>query len=337
MGESLIQYGKGLDIGTVNLLASEQNEKGDVVVRMKRNAFLDVPMDTYSKNMLTRLNVPYVVQNKKMFVLGDNAFKLANVLNKSTRRPMKDGLISPKETEALPIMKLLIGSILGEPRSEGEVCVYSVPGESIDSDLSVADHKDLFDAVLQGLGYKPQNILEGHAVVFAELAKEEFTGIGISFGGGMCNVCVSSKSTPALSFSTSRGGDWIDDSVARVLGVKPTKAALWKEKGVDLKDPKTREGDAIAIYYRTLIDYTLTNLVERFRSSENMPAFPEPVVLVLSGGTSLSGGFVDLVRNVLDSIENFPIPIREVRRAEDPLHAVVRGARTAAVFATAEN
>ena len=330
--EGTMQYGKGLDIGTVNLLSAEQNENGEVVVRKKRNAFIDVPIDAYTKNMPTRLNVPYVVQNKKMYVLGDHAFELANILNKSTRRPMADGLISPRETEALPVRKLLISSILGEPRQKDEVVYYSVPGDPIDSNLSVIYHKDLFDAVLRNLGYKPHHIIEGHAVVFSELAEDDFTGIGISCGGGMFNACVSYKSMPALYFSTMRAGDWIDKNVAQVLGIKPTKAAMLKEKGVDLKAPKTREEDAIAIYYRNLINYTLTNIKERFMSADDMPTFPEPVTMVFSGGTSLATGFIDVVRDVLDKMDDFPIPVKEVRQAEDALNSTAKGALTAAVL-----
>lgn len=333
--ETSLQYGKGLDIGTVNLVAAEQNEKGEVVLRLKRNAFIDVPMDAYTKNMLTRLNVPYVVQNKKMYVLGDHAFDLANVLNKNTRRPMRDGLISPKEADALGVMKLLIASILGQPRIPNEVCFYSVPGDPIDSDLSVVYHKDLFDAVLRALGYKPHHIVEGHAIVFAELAEEDFTGIGISCGGGMHNVCVAYKSMPALFFSTSRGGDWIDNNVATVLGVKPAKAALIKEKGVDLMKPKTREEDAIAIYYRNLINYTLTNIKERFLAAENMPSFPDPIVIIFSGGTALAGNFIELVRAVFKEME-FPIPVKEIRLAGDPLNATAKGALTAALLEGAQ-
>ena len=322
-------YGKGLDVGTVNLVAAEQNAKGEVVLRLKRNVFIDVPIEAHTKNMLTRLNVPYVVQGKKMYVLGDHAFELANVLNKNTRRPMKDGLISPKETDALPVMKLLIGSILGEPRIPNEVCYYSVPGDPIDADLSVVYHKDLFDAVLKALGYKPHHIIEGHAVVFAELSDDDFTGIGISCGGGMFNICVSYKSMPALVFSTSRGGDWIDNNVANVLGIKPAKAALLKEKGVDLMKPKTREEDAIAIYYRNLLQYNINNIAERFRSAENMPTFPEPISIVFSGGTALAGNFIELAKDVFKTLD-FPIPIREIRLAKDCLNATAKGALVAA-------
>lgn len=330
-----LQAGKGLDIGTANLVAAEQNEEGEVVLRLKRNAFIDVPVDTYTKNMLTRLNVPYVVQNKKMYVLGDHAFELANVLNKNTRRPMKDGLISPKEVDALAVMKLLIGSILGEPRGEKEVCFYSVPGDPIDSDLSVIYHKDLFDAVLRSLGYSPHHIIEGHAVVFSDLADEDFTGIAISCGGGMFNVCVAYKSMPALTFSTSRGGDWVDNNVAQVLGIKPSKAALLKEKGVDLMAPKNREEDAIAIYYRNLINYTLTNIKDRFEAAENMPTFPDPIVIVFSGGTSLPTNFIKLVREVFQEME-FPLEVKEIRQAEDALHATAKGALTAALLEGAQ-
>jgi len=321
--------GKGLDIGTVNLVASEQNNENETELRLQRNVFIDVEITPYTKAMLTKLNVGYVVQGKRMYILGEPAFKLANVLNRRTRRPMADGLISPKEQDALPIMKLLIGSILGEPRIPSEVCFYSVPGEPVDTDLSVAYHRDLFDAVLKALGYKPSHILEGHAVTFAELAEEDFTGIGVSCGGGMFNVCVAYKSMPALSFSTSRSGDWVDRNVAQVLGIKPEKAAQIKEKGVDLMSPKNREEDAIAIYYRNLIQYNVTNIAERFRSAENMPTFKEPISIVFSGGTAMGGNFIELVKDVFKKID-FPLPVKEVRLAKDPLNATAKGALVAA-------
>ena len=321
--------GKGLDIGTVNLVAAEQNNEAETELRLQRNVFIDVEITPYTKAMLTKLNVGYVIQGKRMFILGEPAFKLANVLNRRTRRPMADGLISPKEQDALPIMKLLIGSILGEPRIPSEVCFYSVPGDPVDSDLSVAYHRDLFDAVLKSLGYKPSHILEGHAVTFAELADEDFTGIGISCGGGMFNVCVAYKSMPALSFSTARSGDWVDRNVAQALGIKPEKAAQLKEKGVDLMSPKNREEDAIAIYYRNLIQYNITNISERFRSAENMPSFKEPISIVFSGGTSMAGNFIELVKDVFKKIE-FPLPVKDVRMAKDPLNATAKGSLVAA-------
>ena len=321
--------GKGLDIGTVNLVSAETNVDNEVEIRQQRNVFIDVELTPYTKAMLNKLDIPYFMQNKRMYVIGEHAFKLANVLNRRTRRPMKDGLISPKEQEALPIMKLMMGSILGEPRTPDEVCFYSVPGDPVDSDLSVAYHRDLFDAVLKSLGYKPSHILEGHAVTFAELAEEDFTGIGISCGGGMFNVCVTYKSLPALTFSTSRSGDWVDANVAKALNIKPEKAAQIKEEGVDLMAPKNREQDAVSIYYRNLLQSNLGQIAERFSSAENMPTFAAPISIVFSGGTALAGNFIELAKDVFAKLE-FPIPVKEIRLAGDALNATAKGALVAA-------
>jgi len=328
------KVGKGLDIGTVNLVRAMQDDNGNVVVRKMRNAFIDVPMDNFSKNMLTRLKVPYVVHGKKMYVLGDAAFELANVLNRNTRRPMSDGLISPKETDALPVMRLLIDSILDKPRVPNELCYYSIPGDPLDSVSNVMYHRDVFDGALKSLGYTPKPLLEGHAVVFAELAEDDFTGIGISCGGGMFNICVSYKSMPALSFSVSRGGDWIDNNVAHVLAIKPAKASMIKEKGketgMDISKPRNREEEAIGIFYRNILDYTLTNIKQRFETAADMPSFPDPIDIVFAGGTSMVGGFITICQEVIKKLE-FPIPYKNVRLAEDPFNAVAKGTLMAAL------
>src|SRR5215510_1570181 len=75
--ESELALGKGLDIGTANLAAAVQNDEGGITVTVERNAFLDIPSDVYSKNMLTKLKVPYVVHNGKLVVIGEAAFELA--------------------------------------------------------------------------------------------------------------------------------------------------------------------------------------------------------------------------------------------------------------------
>src|SRR5688572_13836948 len=88
-----VALGKGLDIGTANIAAAVQNADGTVLIRLERNAFLDIKADVYSKNMLTKLKVPYVMHNGNMVVIGEAAFELANIFSRETRRPMKDGLI----------------------------------------------------------------------------------------------------------------------------------------------------------------------------------------------------------------------------------------------------
>jgi len=327
---SSVLVGKGLDLGTANIVAAMRDGEGLRITR-ERNAFLDVQGDVFSKSMLTKLGVPYVVHEGKFIVLGEPAFELANIFGRETRRPMSGGLISPAEVDAAPMMRLLISKALGQPSVPEEPVYFSVPAESIDRDNNVMYHKGLFEGMLRKMGYKPTPIGEGHAVVFSELAERDFTGVGLSFGGGMVNVCVSYKTIPALAFSIARAGDWVDKNAAEVLGMPRSRATYLKERGMDVRTPRGRDEEAIAIYYRNLITYVLENLRARFENADGMPTLDEPVDLVCSGGTAMVGGFAEVFREEINRMK-LPFPIGNVRLATEPLYTVAKGCLVAAAI-----
>ncbi|HBR14194.1 MAG TPA: hypothetical protein DD723_01435 [Candidatus Omnitrophica bacterium] len=318
------QLVKGLDVGTMNLVGAEQSADGKIKMKLIRHTFLDIDVNTFTKNMLKKQKVQYAELGNKVYVLGDSAFELANIMNKTVRRPMQDGVISPNEVDALPIFGLLVDAVLGKPDEKGQACYYSIPADPIDANYNIVYHSSVIAGALKNLGYTPKPLNEGHAVVFAELAEKDFTGIAISCGGGMFNVCVCYKTIPAVSFSTSRAGDWIDKNVAQVLGIKVNRATAIKEKGINISKPANREEEAVVIYYRNLINYTLTNIKNKFEKAEQMPQFPEPVDIVCAGGSSMIKGFIDLFKEELKKM-SFPIPISDVRLAEEPLYATAKG------------
>lgn len=326
----MTQSAKGLDVGTMNLASAHMDATGKIKVRKIRNTYLNIEVNSFTKNMLKQRKVKYAEYKGKIFVLGESAFELANIMNKQIGRPMVDGVMSKSDSEALPIMGVLIDAVLGKPDRPNEVCFYSVPADPIDADFNIVYHTSVIEGVLKNLGYNPKPINEGHAVVFSELSDEDFTGIGISCGGGMVNVCISYQTIPAISFATSRGGDWIDKNVAQVLGIKHTRATALKEKGININSPKTREEEAICIYYRNFIDYTLAGIQKKIESAKDLPQFPDPIVIVCSGGSSLIGGFLEVFKEELSKI-NFPIPVKAVRLAEEPLDATAKGCLLAAI------
>ena len=146
--------GRGLDVGTANWVSSVQDHDGNVTIKIQRNAFIDVNADDYTKSMLTKLNVQYVVIDGRMIVVGDPAFELANILNKETRRPMKDGVISPSETAAMPIEKILLANLLGEPNYTKENCYFSIPADPIDADFTQQMDRGVVDRACQRLGQR---------------------------------------------------------------------------------------------------------------------------------------------------------------------------------------
>jgi hypothetical protein len=322
--------GRGLDVGTANLLSVRQVEDGELLVLRERNAFLEVPSQFVgNREMLTKLRVPYVQFKDRLFVLGTAAFDLANMFGNEVRRPMQHGFLAPGEQDAIPMIRFIIERLLGEPAADGEEVCFCIPAASIDRENDTVYHEGIVSGILRKLGYSPRAMNEAHAIVYSSLAEQDFTGIGISCGAGMFNVCVAYKTIPALTFSVARGGDWIDEHVAKVMGIPKVRATAIKESDIDLMNPKSREEEAVVLYYRNLISYVLQNFRQRFLLARDVPQFTEPVEIVIGGGTSMIGGFIEVFAEEIRKVE-LPIPIAGVRLADDALSAVVRGCLIAA-------
>jgi hypothetical protein len=186
--------------------------------------------------------------------------------------------------------------------------------------------------LLHQMGYNAKGVNEGLAVVFSELEKENFSGIGISCGGGLCNVALSFMSIPVMTFSVNKAGDYIDRNVGNVTGELPTRIRLIKEESLDLsKAPQNKYESALHIYY----DDVILSLVESLRGAlaeqKNLPRIDRPIPIVLSGGTAKPKGFIDKFKHAIDR-DGFPLDISEVRMAEDPLTATARGCLIAAMY-----
>lgn len=329
--DSTVLVGKGLDIGTANLLSAIHNGDENPTIKRERNMFLEIPSEIQkNRKMLTQLNVPYVSYRDRLFVLGDASFNLANMFGKDVRRPMNNGFLHPQEKDAIPMLRFIIENLLGAPVVEDEPVYFCIPAPSIDVENDTVYHQGVLEGLLKKIGYVPYAINEGHAVIYSELADEEFTGVGISCGGGMFNVCVAYKSIPAVTFSVGRGGDWIDEHVAKVMGISCTRAIDIKEAaGLNLNSPRSREEEAVVLYYRNLIEYVLKNLAQRFSIARDVPRFSDPVQIVLAGGSSMVGGFVDVFTQELGKVD-LPLEVAGVRIADEPLTSVVRGCLIAA-------
>jgi len=240
---------------------------------------------------------------------------------------MSGGVISAGEIDAQQVIALMMKQILGEPRLEKEKCCYSVPAPAVDVQGSdITYHKAILGKILQELGYKPEPTNEALAIIFADCTKESFSGLGISYGSGMTNVCLAYNAMSALDFSLGRGGDWIDAGAARAVNSTAAKMCAIKEGGIDLAKTKNREEEAIGLFVQTLIDYTIDTFSKRFAQAKNELLLPKPIPIVVSGGTSLAGGFLDKFKERFELHRSkFPVQISEIRAAIDPMTAVATG------------
>jgi hypothetical protein len=319
-----------LDPGTANLVCAWEQD-GKVKVSRLRNCFFEIPNDGFSRRMLGTLRVPEFEVGGKLYLAGNEAFDLAQTFGKDLRRPMQSGVISSGEVDAIPMMTKMIERLLKEAgASKGDKCSYSIPADPVNEPFDATFHKSVIEGILRKNGIEPNPIIEAHAIVLAELADSQFTGIGLSWGGGMVNVCTAYRSVPVITFSSVRAGDWIDDMAAKASGdVRPRITAIKEAVDFDLAHPQpNREQAALISYYEAAIQYALENIKRRFVSGRDMPKFSEPVEIVSAGGTASPKGFVDVFKRVYARMD-FPIPVKNIRVSDDPLYTVVRGALVA--------
>jgi actin-like ATPase involved in cell morphogenesis len=321
----------GLDIGTMNIVAARQvaseGKKEDTVeTKRVRDAFID--LDPEAKKTLRLSKVDYVEQANSIIVIGDSALNMANLFKREVRRPLSRGVISAGELDAQQILSLLVQHVLGPPVEAKEHCYYSVPASPIDDEnQDIIYHQEVFRKIISEHGYTPHPMNEAMAIIYSQCAKENFSGLAVSFGSGMCNIALSYQTVKGMDFSVARGGDWIDAHAAKATASTASRICAIKEKGVDLAKPNNRDEEAIALYIRALIKYCLENIAIQFRKVQSTLDLPEPIPFVISGGTSRAKGFLEVFTEEFATIKKrgFPIQISEIRPATDPMNAVAEG------------
>lgn len=319
---------KGLDVGTMNILSGQQDGSETVFVQ-QRNSFVEIEHSDMAEQMLSRSDVLHIRKDDRVYVVGDDALGFANIFNRETRRPMQHGILSSNEQSAIPMIKLITEQVVGEPARRNERLFFSSPADPIDSELSTLYHEKTVQSFLDDMGYDVEPINEGMSVIYSELAENNFTGLGISFGAGMTNVCLAYYAVPVMAFSVARGGDWIDEQAAQATGTPVDKVTSIMEDDFKL-DFRTDIGGvegALAIYYENLLDYVIKNIAREVNAEDVEEDLDVPVVV--TGGTSSPRGFETVFE---DHIEDAAIPfsISGVTRASEPLYSVARGALVAA-------
>ena len=314
----------GIDIGTMNLVAARK--EGDQIITSRlRDAFLDLPMS--SRKLLKLSGTDFLERGDELLIIGDAALEMANMFGREARRPLHKGLVSSSEMDALDVVGYMIKSLLGVPKEPNEICYYSIPAAPIDNpDRDVIYHRRLFERVVREAGYTPVCGNEAMAIIYAEAARENFSGLALSFGSGMTNIAMANLAVECMSFSVERGGDWIDEGAAKSIGSTAANICAVKEKGIDLMAPKNRMEEAISFYYQELIEYVLDHVAAEFNRKKLHMTITKQLPIIVSGGTSLAQNFLPFFQKVLTTKENkLPFKILITRAARSPLNAVAQG------------
>lgn len=328
----------GLDVGTSFIIASSYGKKDEIIFKDFRDAFYVIKPNTPIATKMVEKGLKGKIfvkdENGSFVILGKDAIEKAVERNETARRPMYRGVVSVKEKEARRVLAYILKEVVGQAKEPGEKLVFCVPAQPVDQeddDFDVGYHEDVVKTILSEVGYDARSVNEAEALCYAELEDKDYTGIGISCGAGMTNVCVMLNGEPTVVFSTTKSGDWVDRMSAVATGEPDSVVQVEKEGGgFKIGEPNDNPVlSAVSSYYDRLIEYTAKQLSAALAGHKALPKFKEPIRIVVAGGTSQAEGYIEKLNEKLSQAE-FPLPIEVVKHAADPLHSVSKGCLIAA-------
>lgn len=328
---------KGLDVGTSYIVLSQDSTDG-IAYKDFRDAFYIIkPTTPVATKMIEKgLSGKVFIKDSdgSFIILGKDAIEKAIERNDNAKRPMSKGVVSAKEKDAKRVLAFILKEVAGQASELNEKLVFCVPAQPVDQedeDFDVGYHEDVVRSILGECGYDAKAINEAEALCYAELGDEDYTGIAVSCGAGMTNVCVMLNGEPTVVFSTTKSGDWVDRMSAVATGEKDSVVQAEKENGGFIigESSDNHVLAAVSSYYERLIDYTTKQLAAALSNHKSLPKFKNPLTIVVAGGTSQAQGYVEQFTNKLEH-NGFPLPIKVVKHASDPLHAVSKGCLIAA-------
>ena len=327
--ETLKTSAIGLDVGTSRIVAARSVGQ-EIKYDIQLNAFVTIPYSKMTENVLQKEGVPYAIDENEIMVQGNESERFADLLNKDIRRPMTRGVLNPEEPDSVRLIREITTSLAGKAPKGAKLC-FSVPAAPLGAEENLTYHEATIRQVVTELGYEARNINEGLAVIYAELESSNYTGIGISCGGGLCNVCLAYLSVPVISFSIPKAGDYIDSGAASVTGERANRMRILKEQSFHINGHFTdKRQQVLNVYYDDMLRSLVDGLRNSFQNARNVPKSSRPIPLVLSGGTAMPAGFRDRFEKILRESE-FPIDLSEIRMATEPLTATAKGALVAAL------
>ncbi len=319
----------GIDVGSCKIVVCRK--RGDeLVARTQLNAFFELPFQRFTQELLDQNQVSYFLENGSVVIIGDEAEKFALIMNAETRRPMKEGLLNPVEPLARQVIQQILELLLDPAADLGQMVCLNTPCVPAAMEPRLIYHEAILKDILMGMGYRVKMVHEGLATVLAALEETQFNGIGISFGAGMCNGCLSYLSIPVVTFGCPKGGDFVDHAAASVMDMTLAEVRRFKENELHLDRVATdRVESALQVFYDELIRSVLDEFARALKGSHNLPQVNRPLDLVLGGGSVLPGGFLERFRRIFMEY-NWKVPIGDIRLVDEPLTATARGAYLAA-------
>jgi hypothetical protein len=302
-----------LDIGSSHM-RSLRRQRDRLIGRSCRSLFTELVDRESHREILNRLTVPHLQVNGQLIVPGDSADGIAEFFRIPTTQVMSGESAVKTSDAARQVIGELIDALLPPPIHPNEVCCFTA------GRLTRHGQNEVSQIVAQLIGkrgYQPLGMGSATAVALAELGEHALTGVGITFGAGRCEAALVCHGVELSRSSVARGGDWIDEQLAKQQALHiwdqagnrhfdVRSARDWKESNAgSILSPTLAEENQLAALYRELVDDVLAAVRDACTQAPHAFDALEPVGVVCAGGTASRPGFRKIM---LDELRRNPLP-----------------------------
>lgn len=321
--------GIGLDVGTGFLASASFKDDGTISYKSMRNAFHKIPKAAFNPRLFNKTKLAYLEMDDAICLLGSDAIDFAKMKGESAKRPLANGVINPHESSSAALLKEMFNFVIKpQIKKTGEKLAFSIPGPQVNGgkDFDTNYHTMSIQSLCRQLDIEAEPLNEAYAVAISELGTDSISALSFSFGAGLVNACLTFKGIPIFEFSIGKSGDFIDKQAAEAVGEPESIAQHVKENTLNLtvdefSAPALER--ALIFSYRFVIQNTLTEVKKAFLANKEIRIL-EPLPVVISGGTSMPKGFIELFSDEVKRAK-LPFEVSEIKHVQNPLLAVAKG------------
>ncbi len=310
-----------LDVGTRQFRSLKRGED-QLLAKTCPSACSFLPDKPSVRHLLEEAGVRFHPTGEQLVVWGTSAEELAKRCAIKTEHLLARNPLRKEKHSIAEALNDVLATILPVADAEETCCLGS-----LSDDL----HADWLRAAVISRGYRIAECSAGLAVVLAELVREQFTGIGLVFGGSRCEAVFAREGREIARCELPRGGEAIDQSIAisedrywwSMSGFRELEThgiTLWKEsrKG-SLLEPKLPRGERLLAGYHQLV----AELCAACETTFPQHGLPAQLAVAVSGGATRIPGFEELLNQHLKE-SALPINHQKTRLASAE-YTIARG------------
>lgn len=325
----------GLDIGSTHLRCVRCRGE-QLLARSALASFAALPDAPEYRALLEAGQIPFAVCDGALTIVGDNAVEYSLLFHVRPQSLMPHGRLSTNDPVARQSLAALVDALLGEPDQPGEMCGVTLPGGESFRSLATSSELEFFSRLIRLRGFSPQVLSAGLSVVLAELSKDSFTGLGLSFGASTSELVVAHRGVERVMCSVPQGGNWLDEQIAKEFGdtllddagqpILDLATAANRRHSFEgqLNVPTSNAERFLASLHRDLLYALIRCGTFTIAGLPRTLDIPQPLPLVVVGGVTRIAGFEGLLRQALE-MARFPLDIHEIRFANSHDFTIARG------------